>query len=415
MSFSPGDNAANPVSEPMLFGGPTCTVCATELAWGGRGRRPKYCSKACSSRADRAREKEKQAQALAAATEKPRGETALPDSLADDPAATEILSLGEELLRHDRLLLLQLDRAARDSDPALARQAVGDVLHAADLLMRRHRELAEQLLAEHPTQTPTPEHPAPALTETPRGESRTTSGSAPATTGTTQATAPAPRLAAAAPDPEAAGANRSPRGETPTGHDAARPTETTPPRPVSPRGETATTADTPASAPAAPWGETAAPAPGPVTCEQAGPAAEAGGLRNLVDRHPAEQTVPAPRPAGHESSAGPAGREERTVSVPRDPLLRGLPRGMDVHVPLDPAVFGYSWQLAGWTVQPDVLVVLGEGHQVGWVERGLDGSDSWVAVCEGYFIGDPVTLEARLHATPEHAARTVHQVYLQNL
>ncbi|WP_149030687.1 hypothetical protein [Kitasatospora sp. MBT66] len=103
------------------------------------------------------------------------------------------------------------------------------------------------------------------------------------------------------------------------------------------------------------------------------------------------------------------------MSVPRDPLLRGLPRGMDVRIPLDPVVFGDHWALAGWTVQPDVLLVLGEGHQVGWVERGLDGTDAWVAVCEGYFIGDPVTLEARLHATPERAARTVHQVYLQNL
>ncbi|MEV0192806.1 hypothetical protein AB0I39_30275 [Kitasatospora purpeofusca] len=103
------------------------------------------------------------------------------------------------------------------------------------------------------------------------------------------------------------------------------------------------------------------------------------------------------------------------MSVPRDPLLRGLPCGMDVRIPLDQAVFGYSWQLADWTVQPGVLVVLGEGHQVGWVERGLDGGDGRVAVCEGYFLGDPVTLEARLHDTPEHAARTVHQSYLQNL
>ncbi|MFE2728623.1 hypothetical protein [Kitasatospora sp. NPDC059327] len=43
---------------PMLFGAPTCAMCATELEWGGKGRRPKACSKACSSKADRAREKE---------------------------------------------------------------------------------------------------------------------------------------------------------------------------------------------------------------------------------------------------------------------------------------------------------------------------------------------------------------------
>ncbi len=81
----------------------------------------------------------------------------------------------------------------------------------------------------------------------------------------------------------------------------------------------------------------------------------------------------------------------------------------------DLRVFGSCWALAGWAVQPDVMVVLGEGHQVGSVERGLDGGDGWVAVCEGCFIGDPVTLEARLHDSPEHGARTVHQAYLQNL
>ncbi|MFJ4097698.1 hypothetical protein ACIPYS_39570 [Kitasatospora sp. NPDC089913] len=59
--------------------------------------------------------------------------------------------------------------------------------------------------------------------------------------------------------------------------------------------------------------------------------------------------------------------------------------------------------------------MFGEGHRVGWAERGLDGGDAWGAVCEGYFLGDPTTLEARLHATPEHAARTVHQAYLKNL
>ncbi|MFJ4674197.1 hypothetical protein [Kitasatospora purpeofusca] len=165
-------------SEPMLFGGPTCAVCGAELAWGGKGRRPKYCSKACSSKADRAREKEKQAQALAAATETPRGETGLPGGLADDPSAAELLALGEELLRHDRLLLLQLERAARDGDAALARQAVGDALHAAHLVTRRHREPAERLLAEHPTQTQAPGRPVPAPAETPRGETRTAPGAA---------------------------------------------------------------------------------------------------------------------------------------------------------------------------------------------------------------------------------------------
>ncbi|MFJ9953398.1 hypothetical protein [Kitasatospora sp. NPDC091207] len=101
--------------------------------------------------------------------------------------------------------------------------------------------------------------------------------------------------------------------------------------------------------------------------------------------------------------------------MPRDPLHRGLPRGMDVHIPLDPQLFGYAWVLSGWTVQPDLMVVIGEGYPVGWVERGLDGGDGWAAVYEGYFLGDPATRQAALHDTPEPAARIIHQAHIQNL
>ena len=104
-----------------------------------------------------------------------------------------------------------------------------------------------------------------------------------------------------------------------------------------------------------------------------------------------------------------------TVTVPRDPRRRGLPRSMDVHIPLDPAVFGYAWVLSGWTVQPDVMVVLGEGYPVGWVERGLDGGNGWVAVYEGYFLGDPDTQQAALHDTPELAARSILQAHVHDL
>ncbi|RAJ32839.1 hypothetical protein K353_05837 [Kitasatospora sp. SolWspMP-SS2h] len=104
-----------------------------------------------------------------------------------------------------------------------------------------------------------------------------------------------------------------------------------------------------------------------------------------------------------------------TVRVPRDPLRRGLPRSMDLHIPLDPAVFGYAWELAGWTVQPDVLVVLGEGYPVGWVERGLDGGDGRVAVYENHFLGDPKTQQAALHDTPELAAHSILRAHVHDL
>ncbi|MFF3597979.1 hypothetical protein [Kitasatospora indigofera] len=380
----------------MLFGGPTCAVCGAELAWGGKGRRPKYCSKACSSKADRAREKEKQTQALTVAAETPRGETELPDGLADDPAAAELLTLGEELARHDRLLLLQLDRAARDGDPALARQAAADVRHSIYAVMQRHRELVEQLLAAHPAHDQAPGQSAPEPTETPRGETRAALGAAPAAAGAVPAAVPAALLAAETPRPVARAADETPRGETAAEPGTARADDPVPAESVSPRGETLPAADPAESAPVAPRGETPAPGMAP---------GGGAGLRDLVDRHLAQRSASASEPAA----------EDRTVTVPRDPLLRGLPRSMDVHTALDPVVFGYNWALAGWTVKPDVLVVLGEGYPVGWVERGLDGGDGWVAVYEGYFLGDPATQQAALHTTPELAARIIHQAHIQNL
>ncbi|MFF0416424.1 hypothetical protein ACFYUY_39090 [Kitasatospora sp. NPDC004745] len=131
-----------------------------------------------------------------------------------------------------------------------------------------------------------------------------------------------------------------------------------------------------------------------------------GGLRELVDRRLAQQTAPAPSPAA------PTTPEPAEVTVPADPMLRQLP-ATDVSVALDPRVFGDWWSLAGWSVNPDVYLVLGEGHQVGWVERGLPGlgDGKWVPVYEGYFIGDPTTQEAALHDTPEQAARSCPLVW----
>ncbi|MFJ9448003.1 hypothetical protein ACIRRH_40180 [Kitasatospora sp. NPDC101235] len=128
-----------------------------------------------------------------------------------------------------------------------------------------------------------------------------------------------------------------------------------------------------------------------------------------MDRHLTQQTATAPPPAA------PTGPEPMEVTVPTDPALRRLPDS-DAAVVLNPHVFGDWWSLAGWTVNPDVYLVLGEGHQVGWVERGLPGlGDRWVAVYEGYFIGDQATQDAMLHDTPEQAARTVQLAYLHNL
>ncbi|MEV7189989.1 hypothetical protein [Kitasatospora sp. NPDC093102] len=395
MSFSPGVNA---VAEPMLFGAPTCTVCGKEMEPGGKGKggRPrKYCSKACSSRSDRQREKERQEQALAAASESPRGETRLPDEVVSSPEAVELLELGDELRRQDRVFLLRLDRAARSGDAALARQALDDVLHAAHALTARHRELAERILAAYPTRQGTPADAAPAATVSPRGETRPVPAAPRGAAGTGPAVVSAGR--AATPGTESLAT--PPRGETlmpadqaPSGRqdrlDGAE----------APRGETSLTATNLSVPPVAPRGETS-------------PTAQAGerALRELVDRRLAQQTAATPLPAA------PTGPEPMEVTVPADPGLRRLP-DTDAAVALDPGVFGDWWSLAGWTVNPDVYLVLGEGHQVGWVERDLPGlGDRWVAVYEGYFIGDQATQDAMLHDTPEQAARTVQLAYLHNL
>ncbi|MFD8708333.1 hypothetical protein ACFV1W_38120 [Kitasatospora sp. NPDC059648] len=132
-------------------------------------------------------------------------------------------------------------------------------------------------------------------------------------------------------------------------------------------------------------GETA-PAARPATAAPVSPRGETppGGerLRDLVDQRLAQQqTAPRPAPAAP-TPASP--QQPAELPVPADPMHRRLPPS-DVRVALDAGRFGDWWALAGWTVNPDVYLVTGEGHQVGWVERGLAGiGDRWVAVYEGY-------------------------------
>ncbi|MEW1914472.1 hypothetical protein AB0442_39840 [Kitasatospora sp. NPDC085895] len=138
--------------------------------------------------------------------------------------------------------------------------------------------------------------------------------------------------------------------------------------------------------------------------------AEGGWLRELVDQRLAQQAVDHPAPP-HQ----PAAAAGETVTVPPSPDQRGLPYA-DVRVDLDPDTFGFYWALLGWTADPDVFLVTGEGRRIGWVERGLDGlGDRWVAVYEGFFLGDVATQEPALHDTPAQAALTVLTAYQQNL
>ncbi|RKE02959.1 hypothetical protein [Streptomyces sp. TLI_171] len=410
MSFSPG---VNEVSEPVLFGAPECEVCGGEMPERkGTGRRAKYCSKACSSKADRQRERERRDALVAAAatTESPRGETGAPvDGLLRPlgfPVGTdggELLEAAAELYRQTRLFVIQLHRAARNTDSDLLRSAGADMRSAAYVLTARHSELVGQMLAEHPLAAPAPpaEYPEPGVL--PRGETfdaqRIAASVDPAMLATHAPAETAARPAVAGP----AAAAESTRGETTAPEAAPQGAQGAQPFTDMPRGETSARADGPSVPPPAPRGET--PADPETRAPVPGPALSGDRLRDLVDERLAQQGPSDSTPA---DSVG-------TVSVPRDPLQRGLPRSMDVRIPLDENTFGYNWVLAGWTVQPDVLVVLGEGHPVGWVERGLDGGEGWVAVYGGYFLGDPATQQAILHDTAEQAAQLMHQAYAVDL
>ncbi|MFB7672323.1 hypothetical protein ACFC26_12990 [Kitasatospora purpeofusca] len=409
MSFSPGINAASEASEPMLFGAPTCAVCATELAWGGKGRRPKYCSKACSSKADRAREKEKRTRALVEAAETTRGEIRLPDGLVDDPAAAELLTLGEELAAADRLLLHRLDRAARDTDPALAHKALAAVLDTADAVTRRHRELVERLRAGHPALADPSAQPTAGPGESPRGEIATVRQVASGTGDARSATAPAPSAVTAGPGAADASAGESLRGETTAAQGtleavgAARAaglssrdekTPAVPPgnrAPVAPREETPTAAAAAGPAPVAPRGENATGGAAAV-----GPAAALDVLlRPAAPITPASAPAPSPAPAAPDGVPVPdlalAAAAGRTP-----PTLRGLGD------PLRDYALGDGLVHLTWPGRSDAQALEQRGRLAGWTEV-YDEFGNWIALVSGRPVVDAADNVPLLSANPADA------------
>ncbi|MBD0695837.1 hypothetical protein [Streptomyces sp. CBMA123] len=141
----------------------------------------------------------------------------------------ELLAVSEELLCQDKAFLFQLDRAARHSDSALARQALDDVLHAAYALTMCHRELAERFLAAHPTQQDGADPAAPIPAVSPRGEteplSATPPGAAEGERTVSRTAAPIAPRGETGPPPTGIEDPREPAGRTEPATDRTPPTE----------------------------------------------------------------------------------------------------------------------------------------------------------------------------------------------
>ncbi|MEV4556284.1 hypothetical protein AB0K51_04705 [Kitasatospora sp. NPDC049285] len=431
MTFSPGRNTVNAsaVPEPSVADASACQVCGIELVWGGRGRRPKYCSKACSSKADRQRERERQGErdrrskALTRAADASRREPPLPGDFPVSADTEELLALGGKLRQHDLVYLLQLERAVRNDDHALAEQALDDLRQAAERYFARHHELAERILTAHHESDRHPAEPEiPPRDETAPAVSAVTTVLRRAVDPAASRAVP-PRGEAQTPvarplphQGDGVDGRVEPRGDS--GTVAAGPeAEAVPSRAetqgladhVQPRVETQGLADRSLSGAVRPRVETQAPVTEAVSSRGGAPNPSdegAGRLRDLVDQHRAQQADALPS----------AEDEHAAVTVPQHPQLRGVPGSVELRIPLDPRVFGDGWALEGWSGHPDVYLVTGDTREPGWVERGLAGlGEGWVAVYEGYFIADAATDDVLLHPTPRDAAYTVHRAYLQNL
>ncbi|WP_282206829.1 hypothetical protein [Kitasatospora fiedleri] len=151
----------------------------------------------------------------------------------------------------------------------------------------------------------------------------------------------------------------------------------------------------------------------PVPADTGRAATRSGGrLRDLVDQRLAQQGL------SHADPQPVDGDKEEMLPAPKHPHFRGVPSITVTVRQLGPhAKWGHWWRLEGWPEHPDIWLVTGEGHEVGWVERNVPGlpKDKWAAVYEWCFVVDAATGRVLLYDTPEDAAYTVNQAYLRGL
>ena len=170
------ESDARVIEEPA--GGPRCQVCETPIRSDGSGQRPSYCGRGCSSKAYRARVKERQNATLAAALNASRE----PSSELAQEVAQELARLGSLVERTAQSLAQTLDKGA---DPMHVRVSLSSLERAAGSLLAKARTAARQAVADR-------DNPA-------RNASREPSTAAPADVALPT---PAPAAAAAAPAPQ---------------------------------------------------------------------------------------------------------------------------------------------------------------------------------------------------------------------
>ncbi|MFI9789012.1 hypothetical protein ACIHEI_36685 [Kitasatospora sp. NPDC051984] len=222
--------------------GPGCKVCGTPIRGDGPGQRPAYCGRACSSKAYRARTKDKQAAALTA--------TNLDDSREplDSEATQQIAALGALVDRAARGLAETLDKGVgTDISPITARMLLrlplSGLERAAEELLARARTAVRQAQADYERELDASrEAPSPTARTPVQGAER-----APA-----EAVSPPARAAAAVVPPRPLDASRdASRGERDASRDASRP-ELHASRNASPERVEASRDASPAPAPTAP-------------------------------------------------------------------------------------------------------------------------------------------------------------------
>ncbi|MFD7982496.1 hypothetical protein ACFV4M_03835 [Kitasatospora indigofera] len=382
---------------------PGCPECGTALRASGPGRRPVYCSRACSSKAYRKRRTEGQQDAVADALVSSRVE--IPADA--DGGEQELLDLAAAVQRATARYLQQLDQARRgEGDDPRCNQALqrldAAVTGATQRLVRqahvlRYEMTSARLRAERAGAATAPVPPAPV------GPAGTAPAAPPAGPG---ADLVPTRVESAGPGADLVPTRVESAGPgvdlVPTRVETDRPVADIVPPLVPTPGR-----DVPDRA-------ALAPAPGnsdSPRVETPGPVLGVAHQQLLTADRPSRSTVPRPSAAAPTSLLRSAAPQPVVAEVPEQlrlalaeqrtstsPLARGLGAPTDTwNVP------GSDLVLEGWGADPGLFAVRRPDRRlVGWIAAAGDGG-GWSAFVDGRQVVDAADGEPWLSQDPQHA------------